>query len=99
MGPKKCDTEEECLLRVERCSPRGAPQEPDGERREEPKSTSVTNTSGSLEPTILSRIMPTYSLLVFKNDDIQEFDSKSDGILLSMTKIPLDDILEGLYKL
>ena len=34
-----------------------------------------------------------------RNDDIQEFDSKWDGILLSMTKIPLDDILEGLYKL
>ena len=35
----------------------------------------------------------------FRNDDIQEFDSKWDGILLSMTKIPPDDILEGLYKL
>ena len=34
-----------------------------------------------------------------RNDDIQELDSKWDGILLSMTKIPLDDILEGLYKL
>ena len=35
-----------------------------------------------------------------RNDDIQEFDSKWDGILLlSMTKIPHDDILEGLYKL
>ena len=34
-----------------------------------------------------------------QNDDIQEFDSKWDGILLSMTKIPPDDILEGLYKL
>ena len=33
------------------------------------------------------------------NDDIQEFDSKWDGILSSMTKIPPDDILEGLYKL
>ena len=33
------------------------------------------------------------------NDNIQEFDSKWDGILLSMTQIPLDDILEGLYKL
>ena len=31
-----------------------------------------------------------------RNDDIQEFDSKWDGILLSMTKIPSDDILEGL---
>ena len=34
-----------------------------------------------------------------RNDDIQEFDSKWDGILLSMTKIEPDDILEGLYKL
>ena len=34
-----------------------------------------------------------------RNDDIQEFDSKWDGILLSMTKIPPDDILEGLYKI
>ena len=34
-----------------------------------------------------------------RNDDIQQFDSKWDGILLSMTKIPPDDILEGLYKL
>ena len=34
-----------------------------------------------------------------RNDDIQEFDSKWDGILLSMTKIPHDDILKGLYKL
>ena len=37
--------------------------------------------------------------IVLQNDDIQEFDSKWDGILLSMTKIPHDDILEGLYKL
>ena len=36
--------------------------------------------------------------VVLRNDDIQEFDSKLDGILLSMTKIPPDDILEGLYK-
>ena len=37
--------------------------------------------------------------IVLRNDDIQEFDSKWDGILLSMTKIPLSDILEGLYTL
>ena len=37
--------------------------------------------------------------IVLRNDDIQEFDSKWDGILLSMSKIPPDDILEGLYKL
>ena len=34
-----------------------------------------------------------------RNNDVQEFDSKWDGILLSMTKIPPDEILEGLYKL
>ena len=37
--------------------------------------------------------------IALRNDDILEFDSKWDGILLSMTKIPPDDILEGLYKL
>ena len=37
--------------------------------------------------------------IVLRNDDIQEFDSKWDGILLSMTQIPSDGILEGLYKL
>ena len=36
--------------------------------------------------------------IVLRNDDIQEFDSKWDGKQLSMTKIPHDDILEGLYK-
>ena len=37
--------------------------------------------------------------IALRNDDIQEFDSKWDGILLSMTKITHDEILEGLYKL
>ena len=32
-----------------------------------------------------------------RNDDGQEFDSKCDGILLSMTKVPPDEILEGLF--
>ena len=36
--------------------------------------------------------------IALRNDDIQEFDSKWDGILLSMTQIPSDVILEGLYK-
>ena len=35
---------------------------------------------------------------VLRNDDIQEFDSKWDEILLSVTQITSDDILEGLYK-
>ena len=37
--------------------------------------------------------------IVLRNDDIQKFDSKLDGILLSMMKIPPDDILEGFCKL
>ena len=37
--------------------------------------------------------------IVLRNDDIQEFDSKWDDILLPMTQIPSDDILESLYKL
>ena len=37
--------------------------------------------------------------IVLRNDDIQDFDSKWDGILFAMTKISPDDILEGLYKL
>ena len=37
--------------------------------------------------------------VALRNDNVQEFDSKWDGILLSMTQIPSDDILEGLYKL
>ena len=37
--------------------------------------------------------------IALRNGDIQEFDSKWDEILLSMTQIPSDDILEGLYKL
>ena len=37
--------------------------------------------------------------VLLRNDDIQEFDSKWDEILLSMTQIPSDDILENLYKL
>ena len=36
--------------------------------------------------------------VVLQNDNIQEFDTKWDEILLSMTQIPTDDILEGLYK-
>ena len=45
----------------------------------------------SLEPMILSRIMRQCFCL--------QSDSKWDEILLSMTQIPSDDILESLYKL
>ena len=34
-----------------------------------------------------------------RNDDIQESDSKWDGILLSITKIPPDDILERIVQI
>ena len=37
--------------------------------------------------------------IALRNDDIQDFDSKWDEILLSMTKIPSDDILASLFKL
>ena len=33
------------------------------------------------------------------HDDIQEFESRWDEVLLSVSKIPSDDILENLYKL
>ena len=36
--------------------------------------------------------------VALRNDNIQEFDTKWDEILLSMTQIPSDDILENLYK-
>ena len=36
--------------------------------------------------------------IALRNDDVQEFDSKWDGISESMTKIPPDDILESLHK-
>ena len=34
-----------------------------------------------------------------RNDNVQEFDTRWDDIYKSMTKIPLDDFLENLYKL
>ena len=37
--------------------------------------------------------------VVLRNHDVQEFDAKWDEILLSMTQIPSDEILESLYKL
>ena len=37
--------------------------------------------------------------ITLRNDDVQEFDSRWDEILLSMSKIPTDDVLESLYKL
>ena len=37
--------------------------------------------------------------LTLRNEDVQEFDTIWDEVLLSMSKIPSDDILESLYKL
>ena len=40
-----------------------------------------------------------FSLLLFYDDNVQEFDTRWDEVLLSMSKIPSDDVLESLYKL
>ena len=58
-----------------------------------------TNTSGSLEPMILSRTMPTFSLSVYEMETFRNSIQSGTEFLLSMTKIPPDDILEGLYTL
>ena len=36
--------------------------------------------------------------ITFRNDDVQEFDTRWDEILVSMTKIPSDDVLESWYR-
>ena len=49
---------------------------------------------------ILFLITPNYSTLItLRNDDFQEFDTRWVEILLSMSKIATDDVLESLYKL
>ena len=40
-----------------------------------------------------------FSVSLFETTMFQEFDTRWDEMLLSMTKIPSDDILESLYKL
>ena len=50
MGPKNCDSTEESLLRVERCSPRGAPRKPVWCAGEEPKNTSAVSGQFILPP-------------------------------------------------
>ena len=37
--------------------------------------------------------------VTFRDENIQEFDTRWDEVLLSMSKIPSDEILESLYKL
>ena len=36
--------------------------------------------------------------VILQDDNVQEFDTRWDEVLLSMSKIPSDDILESLYK-
>ena len=44
-------------------------------------------------------IMLIYSLSLSVTTMFQDFDTRWDEILLSMTKIPADDIVESVYKL
>ena len=44
-------------------------------------------------------VMRIFFSVTLRNDDDQDFDTRWDEILLSMTKIPSDDVLESLYKL
>ena len=37
--------------------------------------------------------------ITLRNDDVHESDTRWDEILLSMTMIPPDDVMESLYKL
>ena len=37
--------------------------------------------------------------VTLRDDNIQEFDTRWDEVLLSMSKIPSDDVLESLYTL
>ena len=37
--------------------------------------------------------------ITLHNDDVEEFDTRWDEILLSVTKIPTDNVLVSLYKL
>ena len=37
--------------------------------------------------------------ITLRGDNVQEFDTRWDGIMLSMTKTPTDDVSESLYKL
>ena len=37
--------------------------------------------------------------IALRNDDVQEFDTRWDEVLLSMSRIPSDDVLDSLYKL
>ena len=36
--------------------------------------------------------------ITFRSDDVQQLDTSWNAIVLSMSKIPKDDVLESLYK-
>ena len=57
-----------------------------------------TSTSGSQEPTILSRIMPTYLQLFFEMMIFRNSIQSGTEFYCQWQRFPLDDILEGLYK-
>ena len=58
-----------------------------------------TIASGSLEPMILSKTMPTYSLLVFEMMIFRNSIRSGTELYCLWRKSRPDDILEGLYKL
>ena len=60
--------------------------------------TWFTNTSGSLEPTILSRTMPTYLQLFFEKTIFRNPTQSGTEFYCLWRKLTPDDILEGLYK-
>ena len=37
--------------------------------------------------------------VILQDDNVQEFDTRWDEVLLSMSKNPCDDVLDSLYKL
>ena len=43
----------------------------------------------------LRRFIP----VTLRDDDVQEFETRRDEVLLSMSKIPSDDVLESVNKL
>ena len=40
-----------------------------------------------------------YRSVTLRDDNIQGFDTRWNEVLLSMSKIPIDDMLESLYKM
>ena len=59
----------------------------------------VSDRSGQLDSDVLSKTTPTCSLLLFEMTMFKNSILSGTEYYLSLTKIPHDDILEGLYKL